>query len=340
MKNNAVAGRMHGKILRINQKSSLFILLLLTFGMIKMPAYSQKKLSFKLEKQAIIPRDSSKEKGKKFGGISAIEYFNEDSILVVSDHDADGYSYIFTINTYNRVLAVNRFYDLQCIEAIRYNKRMHKLFYAFEKGKSTGVGYIEDEKPVTIFTEPIPSANTTTNRGIEGITFSKDNSLWVSFESGGSKDCENSTIPFYRFKPTGKNYAAGKKTVYEYPFVRCSCSRGNFNGALGNGVSEILAFKDDPNKMLVLERCFNGFQLHVLLYLVTVPKTGRKLKKELVFNFNKDNILDEIRNHFIPDNLEGMTWGKNENGKRTLYLISDNNFNMLQRNQVVKLIEE
>ncbi len=318
----------------------IFIVFLLAVLALQFPAQAQKKLSFKLEKQAIIPRDSSKEKGKKFGGISGMEYFSEDSVLMVSDHDADGYSYIFTTNTYNKILAAHRFYDLQGIEAIRYNKRLNKLFYAFEKGKSTGVGYIEGGKAVTFYSEPIPSANTTSNRGIEGITFGKDNSLWVSFESGGSKDCENGTIPFFRFKPKGKNYDPNKKTVYDYPFVRCSCSRGNFNGALGNGVSEILAFKDDPNKLLVLERCFNGFQLHVQLYLVTVPKTGTTLRKELVFNFNQDSIIDEIRNHFIPDNLEGMAWGKTENGKRTLYLVSDNNFNMLQRNQVIKLKEE
>ena len=47
--------------------------------------------------------------------------------------------------------------------------------------------------------------------------------------------------------------------------------------------------------------------------------------KELVFNFN--SVKDQLTNGII-DNIEGMCFGPElKNGKRSLMLVSDNNFN-------------
>jgi hypothetical protein len=303
------------------------------------PLQAQKHIAFKLVQQFEFPFNTEVN-GDKFGGISAIQFFNKDSIVLVSDHNADGFSYAFTMNSAYKLLHAKKFYGVESVECIRYSNHLHKLFYAYEKYKTTGVGYIEDGKPIDFFTEAIPSENTSNNRGIEGITFTSDNSLWVAFEAGGSKTCESSTIPFYRFSLQNGKYSADRKTVYEYPFSRCSCSNGKFNGSFGNGVSEILAFNSDANKILVLERCFSGFSANLKLYLATVPKEGKLLQKELVFDFNANATFDKQNKNYSPDNLEAMTWGEMENGMRTLYIASDNNFNILQRNQVVKLVEE
>ncbi len=301
---------------------------------------AQNKIAFRLAKNTTLPHDSNATKAKRLGGISGIEYFSNDSMLLVSDHDGDGYSYAFTMNTASKITGASRFYGLKGVEAIRYNRFTKQLFYSFEKNKTTGVGYIEKGKAVELFSEPIPSANSTNNRGVEGIAIASDGSLWAAFESGGSTECDNSSLPFYRYPLHKGQYDTAKRTTYEYPFSRCSCSHGIFNGMMGNGVSEILAFKDDPNKLLVLERCFSGFQVHVLLFLATIPPTGNKIQKELLFNFNSNSKFDAANKSFAPDNLEGMAWGPLENGKRTLYMVSDNNYNYFQKNQVVKLVEE
>ena len=318
----------------------LFALTILTCFSGYLHVAAQNNLSFRLEKNITIPHDSNATKANRFGGISAIEYFNNDSLLVVSDHDGDGYSYMFTMDAWGRKRTASRFYNVKGVESIRYNRTMKKLFYSFENNKSTGVGYIDKGKAVELFSEPIPSANASNNRGAEGIAIASDNSLWVSFEAGGSTLCQNDSIPFYRYKPHNGKYDNNHRTTYQYPFNRCSCSHGVFNGIMGNGVSEILAFKDNPDKLLVLERCFNGFQIHVLLYMVTLPKNGKLLEKELVFNFNSNAKFDSANKNYTPDNLEGMCWGAVENGKRTLYLVSDNNYRFFQKNQMVKLIEE
>jgi hypothetical protein len=307
---------------------------------------AQKKISFQLLEQSELQTNDSFA-NKVLGGISAIDQIGA-TMVMVSDHDKkDNKSYAFIIIDGNAIVYAYPFYRLQDIEAIRYDKKRNWLYYSYEGNTSTGIGYVglgSPDKTHTLFEIPIstpPSKYPTTyNRGIEGITFSSDNKLWAAFESGGDTSCGATTIPFYhmKFDKASGNYDFTSKTEYQYPFDRCSCSASkSFNGSIGNGVSEILALENEPDKILVLERCYDGKKANVLLYLATIVKKEAILKKELVFDFNDNSLFDTKDKNFKPDNLEGMTWGKDKDGSTLLYLVSDNNFNSKQKNQLIKL---
>ncbi|KAA0990875.1 esterase-like activity of phytase family protein [Dyadobacter sp. UC 10] len=57
----------------------------------------------------------------------------------------------------------------------------------------------------------------------------------------------------------------------------------------------------------------------------------------MLFDFNDPTYMPAVKTGWLPDNLEGMTWGSKENGNRTLYLISDDNFRANQRTQLIVL---
>lgn len=298
------------------------------------PLGLQAQLSFSLAKCITLPKSGSRAQGT-LGGISGMQYREDGNLLLVSDKDRDGYSYGFTVDTNGNVLHSQRWYNLQNVECVRTNKR-GRYYYSFEGNSNTGVGFIDKGQPKIVFSEDIPGDHATFNRGIEGITFTADGCLWVAFEAGGGTDCAAKTLPFYQLQPkNGKFYTANKK-VFHYSFDRCGCA-SRFNGTIGNGVTEILSVPGQANKLLVLERCFSGIAVHVKLFMATIPTTGSQLDKELVFNFNSSITVNGKR--FYPDNLEAMDWGPMEGGKRTLYLVSDDNYNVMQRTQIIKLVE-
>jgi len=275
---------------------------------------------------------------KLFGGISAIECLGENKLMLVSDQykqDNDK-SYFFITDMNGNILSADPFYGEKNIESVRLNPFFNTYYYSFEKDNSTGVGFITDKKPVNVFTEKLPSPN----RGIEGLTFTKDSALWIAFESGNKTNCDtNGTTTFYKIpydKNSGK-YDYTLRVSYQYPFNRCSClDKGKaFNGNLGNGVSEILALPDDTGKLLILERCYNGSKPNsVKLYKAQIPATpNQRMEKTLVYDLDKANLE--------PDNMEGMCWVTLSNGKPALFLISDDNFNhSRQKTLLIKLAVE
>ena len=117
-----------------------------------------------------------------------------------------------------------------------------------------------------------------------------------------------------------------------------------------NGVTELLEYK--PGNFLVLERAYSaGHGSHsntVKIFDVDTKRATNILEKEslkkasfsparkrLVFDFKsvKDQLTDKI-----IDNIEGMCFGPRlENGKQSLLVISDNNFNSFGR-QITQLI--
>lgn len=316
-----------------------------------------------------------------FGGISGMEYVGAasfralfpdakgdsitDSVFVLlSDHDPhDNRSYVFTMDRNFHIRPAGPFYYQSNIEALRYNRRLTILSYAFESKTATGVDlrYLKSKARqqegdaqqgsaiegdsitlgMALVEEPIPGSYTTANRGIEGITFDADDHLWLAFESGGDTSCNTGTVPFYKYKVNTENnmYDTRDKQVYAYPFERCSCMSPSqrFNGWIGSGVSEILALPGEPGKILVLERCFDGKTGSVKLYLASVQEGRASFDKRLVFDFNDRVNFDPANKEFIPDNIEAMSWGPVEDGHPTLYLMSDNNFRSAQKNQVIKL---
>ncbi len=113
--------------------------------------------------------------------------------------------------------------------------------------------------------------------------------------------------------------------------------RGTF---ADNGVSEILML--DSRRLLVLERAYvagKGISLRIYcvdtedgtdtLDIDTLNSTNHRVaRKRLVVDFSNLK-LSRL------DNTEGMTWGPRlSDGRRTLFVVSDDNFNPLQVTQI------
>jgi hypothetical protein len=327
-------------------------------------------ISFRLVEQTILHSFADSAIAHTFGGISAIEWVDKDllqpgtaathkqglpdkAFILVTDHSLNlpgGMSYCYWMDSKEQVYKADTIYGLKNVESFRYNSKLKTIFYSFEDDLSTGVGFIEkvnlNKQPLKILYEEQDTTRISYNRGIEGITFDGNNNLWISFEAGGSTDCDGKPLRFYRIQPNANGRYAIKDTVaYQYPFDRCNCLQHppqSFNGRLGNGVSEILAMKNDPDKLLALERCYNDAHTSVKLYLLTIENGSTLLRKQLVFDFKDTTPFLPKDKSFLPDNLEGMAWGPDENGHQMLYLVSDDNFstvkkNHRQTNQLIKL---
>ncbi|MBL7670882.1 MAG: esterase-like activity of phytase family protein [Bdellovibrionaceae bacterium] len=117
---------------------------------------------------------------------------------------------------------------------------------------------------------------------------------------------------------------------------------------VGNGVSEILAI--DDNSLLVLERAFDPNQQKVTsrLFKVTLEPesrivSGTSLKRTLIPPLKKKLILDldgltsQLSAGFRSiDNFEALAFGPlSPNGRRTLIMATDNNFNPGQRTSLL-----
>ena len=110
-----------------------------------------------------------------------------------------------------------------------------------------------------------------------------------------------------------------------------------------NGLVELLAVNE--TKLLSLERSYsNGVGNTILLFEVSLEtasdiQTMKSLKSENLAAIipAKKRLLFDLRSLNIPlDNIEGMTFGPLlPDGRRSLILISDNNFNPLQVTQIL-----
>lgn len=284
---------------------------------------------------------------KHFGGISAIEYVpggpwilvNDRAVKPKKDSVTDQTSYLFTATDAAQLTAgafssVRGISGMENVESYRYNPTLKTYFFAAERDQESLIGMINDQGiPETLYTETPADRRISDNRGIEGLTFDQDNNLWFSLESGGETDCRKATATYLfkvPFDTKTNRYDFARKTAYTYPFDACACLANDspFDGSLGNGISEILSV--DTQNMLVLERCYDGKGkgTNVKLFQTTINERTKALQKRLLLNFN---------DYLQPDNLEGMTWGPDEDGRRTLYVISDDNFSSKQTTQLIVL---
>ncbi|MBN4006289.1 esterase-like activity of phytase family protein [Nostoc sp. LPT] len=117
----------------------------------------------------------------------------------------------------------------------------------------------------------------------------------------------------------------------------------NLIGKFASGLPDLLAL-DNQGHFLSLERSFTGLGFAISLFQVSLEaaddihnidsllavdsKNIKPVKKKLLLDLRKLNVL--------PDNIEGLTLGpKLGDGQQSLILISDNNFNSLQRSQIL-----
>ncbi|MEH1950647.1 MAG: esterase-like activity of phytase family protein [Nostoc sp.] len=117
----------------------------------------------------------------------------------------------------------------------------------------------------------------------------------------------------------------------------------NLIGKFASGLPDLLAL-DNQGHFLSLERSFTGLGFAISLFQVSLEeaddihnidsllavdsKNIKPVKKKLLLDLRKLDVL--------LDNIEGLTLGpKLPDGQQSLILISDNNFNSLQRTQIL-----
>jgi hypothetical protein len=278
-----------------------------------------------------------------FGGLSGITLF-KNKLYVVSDKSFKTkefhQSYLFSLDsTHKNIDNAFLFFGVKNAESIRFDTLTQKIFFTFERDDSTGVGYINESfKPVNLVVYSMETnEKTSANRGIESLFIEPMQHLWYSFES-----TEKAHLSFFKcpYDENLNNYNFKTSKEYLYPFTASSCLSDSQkpDSDLGNGVTEILG--DAKGKLMVLERCFDGKHVSTKIFKASLSENSNIFTKELVFEFDKKNTF--LAGKLLkPDNTEGMTWGKPEDGKNIIYVVTDDNFNpKYQRTLLLKLKEK
>ena len=220
------------------------------------------------------------------------------------------------------------------LEAIRYDAPSDTYYFAVENDQESYVGFKRHAMPRAdepFNRLPLPHAVPApkTNKGIEGLALTAGY-LWVAPEAGSAEEAttDNALIHFYRYRKDRDTVVLDAEFSYEIDRNVCP------GEALG-GVSEIIAVPGEENHLLVLERCYEKTTRTVTakLYEARADETTRRLikfKDKPAFDFNNHN-------GFHPDNLEAMTWGADQDGRKVLLIVSDDNSGKSQWTQVITL---
>ena len=298
------------------------------------------------------------------GGLSGIDY-HEGKYYLVSDQPSNPRIYIANIDISENkikdleieqlitVKKTERFKDkVFDLEAIRYNRRNDDFIVTSEglidEGKDPGIYSVSSQGEaygafmIPDYFKAVDEQRPRNNGVFEGVTEDTNGkAYWVAMESPLEKDGSKpkifpsrSHVRITKFdKLTGLPL---KQFVYKLDGI----AKLPINYFAVNGVTEILAYAED--KFLILERSYSaGYGSHgntVKIFEVDASRATNTLElaqlkgedyeiaeKKLLFNFKsvKDQLTEEI-----IDNIEGMCLGpKLENGKQSLILVSDNNFN-------------
>ncbi|MCG5261158.1 esterase-like activity of phytase family protein [Cupriavidus gilardii] len=243
-------------------------------------------------------------------------------------------------------------------EAIRFDPSTSSLWWTSEGDRALGLdpfvarartdGTLTGALPLppALKMSPTQESGSRNNATFEGLSLSADGkSLWVSMEGPLYQDgalptpSSGSVSRLLRYDRNGNVLAQ-----YVYPLDPIPAAPAPGRSA-DNGVTEILAI--DDNRLLTLERAGvqgadGNFTTYVRLYQIDIRGatdvrsldrlTGASyvpVQKRLVQNLNTLGLK-------TVDNIEGMAWGpKLPNGRDSLVLVSDNNFNASQITQVL-----
>lgn len=297
--------------------------------------------------------------GAPFGGISGLDYDRRsDEWLMISDDRSDKAPARFFVGRLDaKGLAVTRQVPLRRedgstfpntgngeradAEALRIDPRNGDLVWSTEGDASRGFDPAVrrmDREATAKGTIPTPFSfkdGARPNLTLEGLSFSPDGRwLWVSMEAPRVQDGPVSTVAaggVTRITKLDRQGNVAAQYVYRLdPIQAAPARRGD------NGVSEILTL--DDHRLLVLERsgvedAQGRFAYHCRLYLVDMrdAKPGKVLAKRLLVNF--DRIASGAAN------FEAMAWGPRIEGRRTLVLFADDNFNAGDAGRVMVFVD-
>ncbi|CAI3941901.1 esterase-like activity of phytase family protein [Commensalibacter papalotli (ex Botero et al. 2024)] len=307
------------------------------------------------------------------GGLSGIDYDPKtDTYIVESDHQSGRYpgasvgeSVIYRIkltgltdvNSIPKVEFVSaqpllneKGQSIADAESIRLDPNGDGFWYTTEE-KPSGIYHYHKDGSVSKIAVPNNIATRAQdNLSLEGSTFAPDGSYYVSMERNLTGDATG----YSRIT----KYDANGNIVAQYAYYT---DRPSTIDATSNGISEILSL--DNNTLLVMERGDNTNQVgasqgaarsRVRIYKVSLvgaqnvldieninstnTKTMEKIK---IFDSQDPSIINKLNtNETKIDNLEGMTLGpKLPDGRQSLILVSDNNFNASQyKTQFISLV--
>ncbi len=300
---------------------------IIAFCLLSLPLFAQDRWEIS-KVDSVFTLDSARWKPAVFGGISAIEPLGESTYLLVSDRQAPSpaaeqqYSWGYRYKE-GKISMEKPFFGIKNVESVRFHKPTSQYWFSYENDEETGIGYINSRQEAKIVRRysMISSPFTSLNRGIEGLVAGRD--LWYAFEAG----LDSTMIVRW------KGFNPKQEVWYRYPLDRHACLAPQVpaGSRLGNGISEILGIPGEQEKLLVLERCYDGKISPVYLYEVDFSK--KPLQRTLVFTWNASTLFEG--KHLRPDNFEGMCWGADKN---TLLLAVDDNHNpRFQRTLIVTL---
>jgi len=243
------------------------------------------------------------------------------------------------------------------IETIRVDPQDGSLWYGSEGNRKVGLHPFvrhADRDGKYLATLPTPAMfnvskeeiGSRNNMSFEALSFSSDGkSLWLGMEAALYQDGPLATPDHGSVVRITRLDRAGK-VLRQYAYaIEPVASRPAPGREADNGVSEILAVND--HQVLVVERAgvehANGvYTNHVRIYeMETDGATDIQsiaalagaayvpARKRLLLDLEKIG-LERV------DNIEGISWGPRlENGRRSLVMISDDNFNAQQVTQIL-----
>ncbi|HEU4816785.1 esterase-like activity of phytase family protein [Janthinobacterium sp.] len=243
------------------------------------------------------------------------------------------------------------------IETIRVDPHDGSLWYGSEGNRKVGLHpfvrhadsgghYLATLPTPAMFNVSKNEVGSRNNMSFEALSFASDGkSLWLGMEAALYQDGplatpdNGSVVRITRLDRAGK--VLGQ---YAYP-IEPVASRPAPGREADNGVSEILAVND--HQVLVVERAgvanADGlYTNHVRIYeMETDGATDIQAIPALAgatYVPARKRLLLDLEKIGLPrvDNIEGISWGPRlENGRRSLVMISDDNFNPQQVTQIL-----
>ena len=310
----------------------------LLFGLV---AHAQEISSLTFSGQVVIPYDYDVN-GNVVGGISGIALnTNDNSYFLIADKPP---ARIFKVNINNNDIEDLKFVEtlvlsptlmgMSELEGIAYNNEIGKLYVSDEQKNGTRIIELNNEAEFVRIIEPvnqpfIPLSGY--NSGIEGLTISYNaEDLYYAFERPTDDCLEQSLITIT--KKDISNASASQTFYYQlHPVANDELNT--------NGVSDLLFLSD--LSLLIMERAYIPNHGNVVrIYVANLEGRGSQVK---AINCNK-NSLGSVKSKllfdfaevsdFAIDNAEGMTFSAD---KSQLYIVTDNNFSMKQKTQIIAL---
>ena len=306
------------------------------------------------------------------GGLSGIDY-SDGLYYLVCDDASNPRFYEANIEITNteisnvtiekvvRIKDTSKYLDL---ESIRYDTEKNCILLTSEghiKNQKKPLfisinesGKIEDDFIIPSAFYPNSIEKPRHNGTLEGLSLSQGNKgYWIAMElplevDGLEPQLTKTTSPV---RITYINPLTNESTR-QFAYLLDAVAKQPLNNFAVNGLTEILEYEKD--NFFVIERSYSsglGNQGNTIkIFKVDASKATNTLKinslkesayisatKELLLDF--ENYRNNLTNNSI-DNIEGMTFGPTlSNGNKSLILVSDNNFNRLEKqlNQFILL---